>query len=71
MTGMASARATLYNMMMRRTSLYVTACVVGSYAGTHMYLQGADSVWKWINKGVSLHALSEDGVCGDESLQWG
>lgn len=61
MTGMAAFRATVYNIFMRRNSVYVTACVVGSYAATHAYLNGTDSIWKSINKGVSclfLHAFS-------------
>lgn len=53
MTGMAGFRATLYNVFMRRTSVYVTACVLGSYVTTNAYLSGTDSIWKSINKGVS------------------
>lgn len=52
MTGMAAVRATLYNTLMRRNSVYVTACLLGSYTATHMYFKGTDSLWKSINKGV-------------------
>lgn len=54
MSGMASVRATLYNVFMRRTSTYAIACVVGSYAASHMYWKGTDSLWKAINRGVCL-----------------
>jgi len=53
MSGMAAVRATLYNVLMKRNSVYVTACVIGSYAATNLYLNGTDSIWKSINKGVS------------------
>lgn len=57
MSGMAGLRATLYNVLMRRNSVYVTTCVVSSYALTKAYLTGTDSVWAWVNKGVSkLHS---------------
>ncbi|PXF47233.1 Cytochrome b-c1 complex subunit 9 [Gracilariopsis chorda] len=53
MSGMAAVRATLYNVLMRRNSVYVTTCVVSSYALTNVYLKGTDSLWKSINKGKS------------------
>lgn len=53
MTGMAALRATVYNVFMKRSSVYVTACVIGSYASTNMYLGATDSLWKSLNKGVS------------------
>lgn len=52
MSGMASVRATLYNVLMKKTSVYVTACVIGSYAATNFYFNSTDSLWKSINKGV-------------------
>lgn len=55
MTGMPAFRATLYNVLMKRNSVYVTACVLGSYVATNAYLSGTDSIWKSINKGVSAH----------------
>ncbi|CDF77478.1 unnamed protein product [Chondrus crispus] len=53
MTGMPAFRATLYNVLMKRNSVYVTACVLGSYVATNAYLSGTDSIWKSINKGKS------------------
>lgn len=52
MSGMAGMRASIYNVFMRRNSVYVTACILGSYFATHAYLAGTDSLWKTINKGV-------------------
>ena len=54
MGGMAGFRASMYNIFMKRNSVYVTVCLVGSYAATHLYLNGTDKIWKRINKGVSF-----------------
>lgn len=53
MAGMAAFRASFYNVLMRRSSVFVTVCVVGSYALTNAYLGGTDALWKSLNKGVS------------------
>lgn len=58
MSGMAGVRAGLYNTLMRRNSVYVTACVVASYFVTHSYFSGTDSLWKSINRGVRLFATN-------------
>lgn len=57
MTGMAGIRATIYNVLMKRNSVYVTACVVGSYGLTNLYFKGTESLWKTINKGVSFEYI--------------
>lgn len=53
MTGMAGLRASIYNVLMRRNSMYVTVCLAASYGATHAYWNGTDSIWKSLNKGVS------------------
>lgn len=53
MAGMAAFRASFYNVFMRRNSVFVTFCVISSYALTNAYLSGTDALWKSMNKGVS------------------
>lgn len=54
LTGMAAFRTSLYNICMRRNSIYMTAVIVAGYASTNTYFSGTDSIWKSLNKGVSF-----------------
>lgn len=55
MTGMAGFRATLYNTVMRRNSIFVSTMLVSTYFLTNMFFSGTDTVWKSLNRGVSLY----------------
>jgi hypothetical protein len=52
MSGFAGLRSTIYNVFLRRTSVYVTVSVAAAYASTEAYLGMTDRVWNSINKGV-------------------
>lgn len=60
MGGAAAFRASFYNVIMRRNSVFVTFCVISSYALTNAYLSGTDALWKTMNKGVSEHFFCDD-----------
>jgi Ubiquinol-cytochrome C reductase, UQCRX/QCR9 like len=55
MSGFAGLRSTIYNVFLRRTSVYVTVSVAAAYASTEAYLGMTDRVWNSINKGVCSH----------------
>eukprot|EP00871_Galdieria_phlegrea_P000346 jgi/Galph1/1311/GphlegSOOS_G6032.1 len=44
-------RETLYNLMMRRNSVYVTFLVIGGFAATKFMERATDYVWENWNKG--------------------
>ncbi|CAN8069423.1 unnamed protein product [Agarophyton chilense] len=52
-SGMAALRATVYNVLMRRNSVYVTALLAGGYVSTHLYFGATDSLWASLNRGKS------------------
>ncbi len=58
MGGMAGVRNTIYNIFIRRTSVYTTTCVIAGIVGTNMFFKGSDAVWKSLNKGVSRFSAS-------------
>lgn len=53
MTGLAGLRSSIYNLFIRRTSIYTTVCIAAAYATTEAYYSGTDRVWNSINRGVS------------------
>lgn len=57
MGGMAAVRNIIYNNLIRRTSVYVTACVFGGIVCSNAYFRLSDSVWGSINKGVRILPL--------------
>jgi hypothetical protein len=50
-------RETLYNLTMRRNSVYVTFLVIGGFAATKFMGVASDYVWETYNKGVSRGIL--------------
>lgn len=53
-TGFAvGLRETIYNLTMRRNSVYVTFLVIGGFAATKFMGAASDYVWETYNKGVS------------------
>jgi hypothetical protein len=52
MSGLAGLRGTIYNVFMRRTSVYVTVSVAAAYATSEAYVSMTERAWASINKGV-------------------
>ncbi|KAK4526276.1 hypothetical protein GAYE_SCF22MG4190 [Galdieria yellowstonensis] len=59
-------RETLYNLTMRRNSVYVTFLVIGGFAATKFMGVASDYVWETYNKGKLFKDLEKSLAAKEE-----